>query len=503
MKGQKIRNSIVYLLPMIVGNVLPFLTLPIMTRILLPEDYGALALAQAYAATMVVLLNLSLPLGYERNAFECEGSAEKSGLLYSIQALVFGLVVLGGLLTVFFGEKVSLWLIGSPAHGTLFIVCYITAGFSSLKAYHLTYLRNEERAGAYARWNILETLTSAVISVVLVVVLRIGVMGLALGQLLAVGGTYVLLFLVTARALPVFLDRRQLWRAFKVSYPMTAGTVFKAFWNQVDKYLVSLLNNVGGVGIYSLGQRFGTAVFNIMSAMDNVMMPQLYKLLLSKRPQDTSEVGKVVTPYAYISLFLALLAVEFCEEVITLMLPEIYYSAIYVTIIFSLHYGSSFIGKVTGVQLLYCKKSHVSLILNMTNIISLSVFSFLLTTPFGAIGTAVAFFISGVIYKAAGFLMAQRYYKIQFEYGKMALIHAVFLLTAVSVLALRALDCPYGFRLGSKLAQLVFYVWCGMRIGVLSRESLAGFTAAVAGLVVPEQGAAAPASSGPAGPGEA
>lgn len=48
-REQQVRNSVIYLLPVLVGSTLPLLTLPVYTRALSREEYGAWALSVAYA----------------------------------------------------------------------------------------------------------------------------------------------------------------------------------------------------------------------------------------------------------------------------------------------------------------------------------------------------------------------------------------------------------------------------------------------------------------------
>jgi len=65
-KERQIKNSFIYLLPVIVGNLIPILTLPIFTRILTKEDYGVYALSQVYAIFVNGVANFGLTIGYER-----------------------------------------------------------------------------------------------------------------------------------------------------------------------------------------------------------------------------------------------------------------------------------------------------------------------------------------------------------------------------------------------------------------------------------------------------
>ena len=69
-KEQQIKNSFIYLMPIIIGTVLSFLALSIFTRILTREDYGVLALAQIYAIFASGLTNLGMTSAYDRNYFQ-------------------------------------------------------------------------------------------------------------------------------------------------------------------------------------------------------------------------------------------------------------------------------------------------------------------------------------------------------------------------------------------------------------------------------------------------
>jgi O-antigen/teichoic acid export membrane protein len=71
------------MIPVIVGNAIPILTLPIFTRILTVEDYGVYALTLVYPLFVTKIANLGLTIGYERNFFESKDIKKIAGLLFS------------------------------------------------------------------------------------------------------------------------------------------------------------------------------------------------------------------------------------------------------------------------------------------------------------------------------------------------------------------------------------------------------------------------------------
>ena len=69
-EGKQVRNSLIYILQVSLGYILPLIAIPIFTRILSPEDYGILALAMIYGIIMSGLANFGVSLAYERNFFQ-------------------------------------------------------------------------------------------------------------------------------------------------------------------------------------------------------------------------------------------------------------------------------------------------------------------------------------------------------------------------------------------------------------------------------------------------
>ena len=87
-----------YLLPIVIGNLVPIVTLPIFTRLLSTEDFGALALSNVYAVFVGGIATAGLPVAYDRNYFECRADDQPARLLYSVVGFAsLSLVVFGAL----------------------------------------------------------------------------------------------------------------------------------------------------------------------------------------------------------------------------------------------------------------------------------------------------------------------------------------------------------------------------------------------------------------------
>ncbi len=468
-KEKQIKNGLIYLLPVIAGNLIPLITLPIFTRILTPADYGVWALAQVYSVFMNGIANFGLSIGYERNFFEQKEIKYVAGLLYSTLIFVLVSFMICGIITYIFRYPLSKLIIGSPEHAGILFWSYCATSVVGLKTYYMTYFKNTENAKSLVWYTIDESLLGVLFSLFMVAYLRIGVIGLVWGQLLASCIIFSILSVRFVRHLPISFDWDALRDSLKLSMPLTPRIFFGVIGNQFDKYMIGLLNTVGGVGVYNIGQKVANVVFTYMTAIQNVFSPQVYKRMFEMGTEGGTSVGHYLTPFLYVSIAIGLLISLFSEEIIFVLTPQSYHGAIDIVAILSMLFGSYFFGKQP--QLIYAKKTYITSILTAVSI-GLNV---LINVPFiytwGAIGAAWGTLLAGLISGTISFIVSQKYYKIGWEYEKVGLIFLIFFGSAITMIVLRYFDISYLIRIGVKLISLAGYAYLGMKLNILSRNN--------------------------------
>jgi O-antigen/teichoic acid export membrane protein len=455
-----------------VDNFLPFITLPIFTRILTPEDYGLLALAQIYAFFVTGIANFGLLPVYDRSYFQYAQDKLKSGQLFfsSIAFVILNYVILG-VLTYLWREPLSALIIRSPQHGYLLFMAYCTEALMPLRQYYLFYLKNGEDAKGYARYYLISSVLTFLLSLLWVAGLRVGVIGIIYGRLLAYLLTIILLHQRIRQELPMSFDKGILWESLKISFPLTPRIVFGVMTTQFDKYLLGLLASTGGVGLYTIGQKIANIVFVYMTSLQNVFQPQVYKRLFELKEDAMASVGRYLTPFIYLSTALGIGVALFAEEAIWILTPPEYHGAVEVVIILSMYFGFLFFGKINPIQLFYSKKTGViSSLMLMT-----FVFNVLICIPliqkWGVVGAAWGTFSVALISGGVSFYLAQRCCPIGWEYGKMGKIFGVFFGSAILVVLLRAWQLDYTVRLFVKVGLLIFYGYSGIRWKIISKEN--------------------------------
>jgi O-antigen/teichoic acid export membrane protein len=469
-KPQQITNTAIYVLPLVVGNLVPIATLPIFTALLTPEDFGAWALAASYSSVVSGLAAAGLPIAFERNFFEQRDPHRRHQLLYSAMAFTAGSFAVCALVTWLLCAPISLWLMGQSGYEAVLVWSFGATAVVGVKAYFMTFLRNTEQAGPFAAYMIAERLLSAALSIALIAWAGVGVVGLVAGQLLA--GLIVFLFMSVRflRAAPPSFDGPLLVDALKVGYPLMPRVVFGAIGSNVDKYLIGLVASLGSVGIYTVGQRVANIAFTYMTALQNVFGPQVYARMFSDDPDARASIGRYLTPFAYVSTLLSFLIAVFSEEILRVLAKPAYIGAIPVVTILALYYAILFFGKMP--QIAYARKTYlISVIGGVTTGLNIA-FGAAGIWLLGTVGAAWGALAAGAVSTAITFIVGQRCFRIDWEARKVTAIFGLLFASAFMTIALRGAGVPYPVLAAAKLSAAAAFVWLGMRLDILTAENL-------------------------------
>ena len=343
--------------------------------------------------------------------------------------------------------------------------------FTGASYYYLTYFKNSEMAKKFVSFTIALSIINLIVSVFLVAYLRIGVIGIVYGQLCSGAIIFSVLSYKFITTLKPSFSKSIFIGSLKISYPLTPRIFLGVISTQFDKYMIGLLATVGGVGIYSIGQRVSNTIFVFMTAIQNVFSPQVYKKMFDLKEKGGEAIGKYLTPFAYVCISVALLVSLFSEEIISILTPPSYHGAIDIVIILSMFYGFMFFGKLNGNQLIFTKKTHITSLLTMVSI-GLNVgFNIPFIMKWGAIGAAWGTLLSGLISGGISFAVSQHYYDIKWEYRKMGAIFFIFFASAILMILMRHFSFDYKFRLILKCASVFSYIYIGIKLKVITMEN--------------------------------
>jgi len=484
-KEQQVENSFIYMLPLFVSGIFPFVTMPILTRILTKEDYGILALAQIYAILVVGFANFGMSASYDRNFFKYKNDKIKSAqLLYSTLFFVILNFVFLASLTFFFRNTFAKLIIRDAQYGNLLFVALCAQFSITVSYYYYSYFKNSELAKKFTAYTIAQNIINVVLSLFMVAYLKTGVIGIVYAQLLSgliIFSAQSYKFLIMLKP---SLDKSILLESIKISYPLTPTIFFGVIGTQFDKYMIGLLATVGGVGIYSIGQKVASVSFTFMTAIQNVFSPQVYKRMFDLKEKGGESVGTYLTPFVYVSTALALILAIFSEEIISILTPVSYHGAIDVVTVLAMYYGFLFFGKISPMQLIYSKKTYMCSLLSTVSIGFNVALNILFIMKWGAVGAAWGTFLAALISGSVYFIVAQRYYLIKWEYLKVGSVFFIFFISALLMLVLRNADINYIIRLMLKGSVMGIYIYIGIKFNILTMDRYRSIKKLLNGLMI-------------------
>lgn len=414
-------RAVFYTLPVVLGMAMPLVTLPVMTRWLTPEDYGTVAVAQVVAALFMGLANLGASTGLERNFFKYEAApARLARLVHTAHALVLGSAV---------AWSVVFWLAGGALSGVLYgradlagfvLAMCLTSTLGVLAGMQLVCFRNQGRARAYMAYSIASLVLETSLTLGLVVLGGAGVWGIPLGGLVGKAVVVTAAWVRLAHVLRPGLDRRLAGELLEIGLPLTPRAVVGVADNGVDRLCLSWLASLGQAGFYGLANRIGYSVFALMTSLEQLYIPQVYRLMFRGGAAAGVEIGRYVGPYFYASVLVAAAAVLFVEEALWVLVTPAFWPIKYVAAVLATYYGQLFFGKLVGAQWVYLKKTWYATPVSAVRLVLHLGLTLALIGPLGALGAGLALLLAGAIVDGACLVIAQRQYPIRYEWRLVA-----------------------------------------------------------------------------------
>ena len=344
----------------------------------------------------------------------------------------------------------------------------IQLGIKSLLQYFYVFYRNSENSKAFAKLAIFETILTVGASLIFVVYFKLGILGYVQGHSI---GAFVVLFFLTLKDLikkEITINFNMIKESLQFGLPLTPRIFFGAINNQFDRYMIGLLGNIGGVGIYDIGQKFAYLGFTFMTTLQQVYSPKVYNIFFEKKEDFHNKSAELLAPFFFISTFFCLLLGIFSEELIYFLTTKDFIDATPIALILSMVYLTYFFGKQP--QLLLAKKTGIISIISFFSLVLNIILNIPLINYYGILGAAWGTFFSGIISLAISFFYAQKFMPI--NYLKETLIlYLLFQFGTFTTLLFWFSETPYVLRLLIKIILIIIFIFFGNFFGYLTLKN--------------------------------
>jgi len=297
------KHSVIYGLGGLTQRIVAVLLLPLYTRHLSPADYGEIEALVALSAVVFALLRAGIQSSFFRFYFQAEDERARQTVVRTsfwftmgaaTAALVAGVALAGPISTALFGSSESADLVRAA-----FVGLWASMNYDQLTAL----FRVEERSVSYSIASLANVLVTVGATVLLVVVLDKGPVGVLVGNFSGTLAVYAVLLVYRRTQLGLEFDGDVFRRMTAWGMPFVPSVIALNLIDFSDRFFLARISGTKELGLYAIGMRISAALLFLLAAFRTAWPAFAYSI-----PEDEAKrtYGYVLT---YVTFFSAWAAV--------------------------------------------------------------------------------------------------------------------------------------------------------------------------------------------------
>jgi len=466
---QTVKQSAIYTLPSIAGQIIGIILVPVYTRIFVPADYGIMAGVSLAVPIATWLLMLGIESGVARFYMDSKDEGDKkltaSTGLYFVAALSFSVILIS---VLFFSREISQLVLNDRQYSIYFMLALGAIPFALCHKLALDILRFRFQTTRRTVIRIAGMLVHIGLTIYFVVFLRMGIIGVYLATLITqvVFSTAVLFMVRDGYALVFSFKRLKELLAFGI--PLVPAAMMIYIFRYADRYLLIRLASLEELGLYSVGMTIASVLLLLTGGFKVAWMPIVYS---SFREEESKQFYARIFDYFWALVFLGAVGVSlFSKEILFILAPPTYLGAYAVVPILVLGVvffnATAFFSFGIGIA----RKTQYRLILGVLAAALNVGLNYLLIPSYGMVGAAMATLISSTIYAVSSFLVSQKLYHVNYN---LATFFKILIITAgiISAGYLFFSDITV-VNILIKVALVGVFIACVYLFGLVGKEEL-------------------------------
>ncbi len=305
------KHSAIYGLGGLVSRILAVLLLPLYTRYLSTSDYGKIETLIALVTVLTIVLRFGISSAFFRYYFDAKDDAGRRTVLRTSYWFTMAMSTVGLALVAVLATPIAEWLFGDAGAANL-VRASAVALWAQMNYEQLTSLfRVEERSVAFVAASLTNVLLTVGATVLLVVVLDKGPLGVIIGNFTGTLIVYLSLLGYRREQLGLQLDRPLLRQMNQFGMPLVPSALLLWVTNFSDRFFLVKLADTAEVGLYSVGVRVASAMVLLLTAFRTAWPAFAYSIESDDEAKRT---------YAWVLTYLVVLS-TWIATALTLLSP--------------------------------------------------------------------------------------------------------------------------------------------------------------------------------------
>jgi O-antigen/teichoic acid export membrane protein len=417
---KKFKNSLfsdflIYGLGSMVSRSIGLILTPFLAHALLPNEFGIINLANTTAYFIGIFVVFALDSAVGRFYFDSNEENYKKSTIANWFWFQFAACVIVAIFSLVFADKISRVIFLSADSKLFFLLPVISLPFTAFTMIFQNLERLRKRPVSVTVFNIVLTALNVLFILFFLLVLKKGVLGYFMGQLLTVVILAIYSFIrMRSWIHPKHIHISRLKEMLRFSLPMVPTAI--AFWllNSSAVYFLNyILKNKTEVGLFGIGASIAALISLVTTSFQQAW--GVFFMSIYQQSDTPRKVSRIASAFVVLVFLLWLFICLFTPEFLIVFTKPSYYSAAWVPCILSLGpivYSLSYFTQVGCYVHKNMKPVATSVLL--AGILSVG-FYFLLIPHFGKEGAALGTVAGQLLIPIYVYIRGNKYYPVRYN----------------------------------------------------------------------------------------
>lgn len=393
------KDSFVYGIGNMVLKILSLISIPIITRVFNPDEYGIINLIASVTALLSLIMifgmDSALPLSYYQYKKE-KKAVFSSGFWF----LIMWAIIVVGVATIYSSQIASFFL-KSKVYTNLLLIGYFASIFTLITNYSKIVLQLEFKAKTFAILSAINAILIIGLIILFIAGFHFGLNGYFTGSLLGTAlGFFLTIYFVRSNII-FKISRPRLVEMIAYGALLVPASLSTYVFDLSDRYFISHYWNLRELGLYSMAFNITMMISFFSIALGQAWSPFIMKMYFTKRVMYKRFLSRV---FSYLLLFFSILAVLvyiFSKEILGIFTTSQYFEAYRAIPPLAIAAVFSASIQITALGISISRKTKYIAIHTIITAILNTILNFLLIPKYGMVGagwsTAISyFFLTGL-----------------------------------------------------------------------------------------------------------
>jgi O-antigen/teichoic acid export membrane protein len=297
------KHSVIYGLGGLIQRIVAVLLLPLYTRYLSPADYGAIEALVALSAVVFALLRAGIQSSFFRFYFQAEDERGRQTVVRTSFWFTLGAATIALVVGLALAEPISNVIFGTDHYANLVRAAFVGLWASMNYDQVMALFRVEERSVSYSIASLANVALTVGVTVLLVVVLEKGPVGVIVGNFSGTLAVWAALLVYRRTQLGLEFDTDVFRRMTAWGMPFVPSVIALNLIDFSDRFFLVRIRDAEELGLYAIGMRVSAALLFVLAAFRTAWPAFAYSL-----PEDEAKrtYGYVLTYVTFFSSWAAI-----------------------------------------------------------------------------------------------------------------------------------------------------------------------------------------------------